>query len=87
MRDQLRVIESIIDKNSAVLDTALNECIALNLFNATELRDVAKEIARRHAQTDSYFIERNELPEKYQTIIAVERSVDSYLQVLGGEQS
>lgn len=87
MRDQLRVIESVIDKNSAVLDTALNECMALNLFSAVELRDVAKEIARRHAQTDSQFIERDELPEKYQTITAVERSVESYLQVLGGERS
>lgn len=61
--------------------------ISLNLFSAVTLRDVANDIARRDVQTDSESTRNNSLSKKYQTITAVERSFESYLQVLGGEQS
>ncbi len=86
IRDQLRVIESIVDKNSDVLDQALNECLALKLFSAVDLRDVAIEIARRHVQTDTHSEKSDGLSENYQTITARERSFESYLEVLGGER-
>ena len=87
IRDQLRVIEAVSERNSDFLEKALNECISLNLFSAVTLRDVANDIARRDVQTDSESTRNNSLSKKYQTITAVERSFESYLQVLGGEQS
>ena len=73
--------------NNNVLDKALNECIILNLFSANVLRDVASELARRQLQTNLHDIESDSLSERYQSITAVERSVESYLQVLGGKES
>ena len=87
IRDQLRVIEAVSERNSDFLEKALNECISLNLFSAVTLRDVANDIARRDVQTDSESTRNNSLSKKYQTITAVERSFESYLQVVGGEQS
>lgn len=87
MRDQLHVIETVIEQNNNVLDKALNECITLNLFSANVLRDVANELARRQLQTNHHDIESDGLSERYQSITAVERSVESYLQVLGGKES
>lgn len=87
MRDQLRVIETVIEQNNNVLDKALNECIILNLFSANVLRDVASELARRQLQTNLHDTESDSLSERYQSITAVERSVESYLQVLGGKES
>lgn len=86
MRDQLRVITSLVDNYNHVLDQALNECLALKLFSAVELRDVAVELNRQCVQLDSHSSKSDALPIHYQTITATERPVASYLNVLGGER-
>lgn len=85
IRDQLRVLDSVIEKYSEVLDKALNECIALELNSAVELRDVAIEMDRRQIQINPQAEISTRLSASYQTISAKERSVKSYLDVLGGE--
>lgn len=87
IRDQLRVIEEVTALHGEFIEDALNECLTLGLTSAVEFRDVAKEIARRRVETGSPSPEQSSLPDKYQQITAVERSFDSYLQVLGGEKS
>lgn len=85
IRDQLRVIEKVAERDGDYIEEALDKCIALNFTSANQFRDVAREIARRHVQTENNNLENQSLPEEYQKITATERSLDSYLTLLGGQ--
>lgn len=87
IRDQLRVLEQVAERDGDYIEEALDECIALNFTSANQFKDVAREIARRHVQTEDNTLERPDLPKKYQKITATERNLDAYLDLLGGRSS
>lgn len=87
IRDQLRVMEQVAERDGDYIEEALDECIALNFTSANQFRDVAREIARRHVQTGNITPESPTLPEIYQEITAKERTLDAYLDLLGGRSS
>ncbi|WP_347548681.1 IS21 family transposase (plasmid) [Pseudalkalibacillus hwajinpoensis] len=82
--DQLKVIQSSIKNYPNEVEEALVKIKQMNMTSANDFRDVVKSLAiekERLVLTSPQDVQTNE---KYQAIVAPERSADIYLEVLSG---
>lgn len=81
--DQLRIIKTVIETESPFINQALDQCIESGLWSANDFRDVTAHLSKVHAYTYPKF-QCTRRPVS-SDISAEERSLDTYVTILGGD--
>ncbi|MEL3961093.1 IS21 family transposase [Lysinibacillus endophyticus] len=83
-RDQFTIIQQVIQKYPAFIDSVMTKCMTEKLFSANDFRDIAHHLYTSNQQPVQEIGSLSAKPAKHSSIKASTRSLNTYTSILGG---
>ncbi|MEC1895239.1 IS21 family transposase [Cytobacillus firmus] len=83
-RDQFAIIQQVVQKYPAFIDSVMTKCMTEKLVSANDFRDIAHHLYTSNQQPVQEIESLSAKPAKHSSIKASTRSLNTYTSILGG---